>query len=74
MRDMAVKYWTEATLILPPTSGSLSQSFEPFLVHARKLQQKRGEMNLISSHLMEDFLILKGTNVCLIAMSEIVWA
>lgn len=50
MRDVAVKYWAEATLILPPTSGSLLPSFEPFLVHAKKLQQERGdELNFLLS-------------------------
>lgn len=62
VKDVAVKHWREVILILPPTSCSLSQSFEPFFVHAKILQQKQvgwGEMNLISFYLMEDFLIFK---------------
>lgn len=51
MKDADARHWKETTVILPPTSCSLSQSFEPFLVHEKKLQQKRGdELNFLFSH------------------------
>ena len=48
MKDVAVKDWSGATGALPPTSGSPSQLCVPFLVHAKKLQQRKEEMSLIS--------------------------
>lgn len=42
MEDVAVKYQREVTLILPPTFCSPAQSFEPFLAHGKKLQEKKG--------------------------------
>lgn len=56
-----MKYWGQVTLILLLTSCSLSQSFEPFLVHAKKLGEKKVEVNLIFFYLMGDFLISNET-------------